>query len=381
MSVTIKAVVKESRSADTFLPEYPTVVTITDAHNHRVQSAESLKFRDVRSEVRLEFIDFFKAGNGPSHALELHKRDLQEQYNEDYYQVACDAAHCPSLRWVEHFYDQLFKAEYGDFTKEKILESIVSRVEALKSEGIKITCSTLSDNFCISTCTPIMERVHTLESSGSICFMDSSGNADRYNCRIFLIMTDSSVGGLPLGVLLMSSESEKVLFQALQDYKLLLTESAFGGRGQLGPVVFLTDDSKAEQNAIKKVFPSASRLLCIFHILQAAWRWLLDSKHGISKLARQESFTKIRKLLYSSSPEEFEELLQNLITSDLSPGLQVYVDNLCRRREHWALCFRKALPCRGNNTNNITEAAIRVLKDKIFLRNRASFITGAAARG
>ncbi|XP_066440337.1 uncharacterized protein [Eleutherodactylus coqui] len=369
MSVTIKVVVKNSRSADKFMPEYPTVVKFSGAHNHRVKSAESLKFRDVGSEVRLKFIEFFKAGNGPTHALKLHKRDLMEQYDEDYERVACDAARCPSLCWVQHLYTTLFKEKYGDFTKEKILESIVSRVEVLKSEGIKITCSTSSDDFCISMCTPIMERVHTFESSGSICFIDSSGNADRYNCRIFLIMTDSCVGSLPLGVLLTSSESEKVLLQALQDYKLLLTDSAFGGRGKLGPVVFLTNDSKAEQNAIKNVFPSATILLCIVHILQAVWRWLLDSKHGISKQERLESFTKIRQLLYSSSPEEFKVLLHNLITSELSPALQFYVENLCRRREQWALCFRKDLPC-GNNTN-ITESAIRVLKDQLFLRNRA----------
>ncbi|KAG9485852.1 uncharacterized protein [Eleutherodactylus coqui] len=370
MSVTIKVVAKRNRSADKFLPEYPTVVEFSGAHNHGVKSAESLKFRDVGSEVCLKFIEFFKAGNGPSHALELHKRDLMEQYDEDYDRAACDAAQCPPLRWVQYLYTTLFKEEYGDFTKEKILESIVSRVEDLKSEGLKITCSTLADNFCISMCTPIMERVHTLESSGSICFIDSSGNTDRYNCRIYLIMTDSRVGGLPLGVLLTSSESKKVLIQALEDYKSLLTDSAFGGRGQLGPVAFLTDDSKAQQNAIEVVFPSATILLCIVHILQAVWRWLLDSKHGIPKQERQQIFTKIRQLLYSSSPEEFEELFYNLITSELSPALKLYVENLCRRREQWALCFRQDLPCRGINTN-ITESAIRVLKDNSFLHTRA----------
>ncbi|XP_066437909.1 uncharacterized protein [Eleutherodactylus coqui] len=372
MSVTIKVVAKINRSADEFLPDYPTVVEFSGAHNHTVQSAESLKVQDVGLEVRSKFLEFFKAGNGPSDALKLHKLDLMEQYDEEYGPIACEAAPCPSLWWVQSLYATLFGEEYGDFTKEKILESIVSRVEDLKSQGIKITCSTLSDDFCISICTPIMERVHTLESSGRICFIDSSGNADRYNCRIFLIMTDSCVGGLPLGVLLTSSDSEEVLIQALQDYKLLLTDRAFGGRGKLGPVAFLTADSKAQQNAIETVFPSATIFLCIVHVLQALWRWLLDSEHGFLKQERQGIFTKIRLLLHSSSPEEFEEKFNYLIATErFSPDLRLYVENLRRRRERWALCFQKDLTCHGKNASNITESAIRVLKDKLFLRNRA----------
>lgn len=37
----------------------------------------------------------------------------------------------------------------------------------------------------------------------------------------------------------------------------------------------------------------------------------------------------------------------------------------------WAICFRQTLPVRGNHTNNFAEAAVRVLKDKVFLRTKA----------
>ena len=55
----------------------------------------------------------------------------------------------------------------------------------------------------------------------------------------------------------------------------------FGGRGAAGPRVIMTDDSTSERNALGAVWPEARLLLCIFHVLQAAWRWLFSQKNGI----------------------------------------------------------------------------------------------------
>lgn len=41
------------------------------------------------------------------------------------------------------------------------------------------------------------------------------------------------------------------------------------------------------------------------------------------------------------------------------------------RREQWAICHRKDLLVRGNNTNNFCETAMRVLKDRVLNRTKA----------
>ena len=76
--------------------------------------------------------------------------------------------------------------------------------------------------------------------------------------------------------------------------------------------------------------------------------------------------------------EEKEELLeryeQEAKTDPIALGYPCYVqhlDNIYERREAWAICMRKNLPIRGNNTNNFVEAAMRVLKDNVFYRVRA----------
>ena len=48
-----------------------------------------------------------------------------------------------------------------------------------------------------------------------------------------------------------------------------------------------------------------------------------------------------------------------------------YSDNLHKRKEEWALCYRRDTVVRANNTNNYAEAGMRILKDNIFNRTKA----------
>lgn len=64
-----------------------------------------------------------------------------------------------------------------------------------------------------------------------------------------------------------------------------------------GPRVFMTDNSRAEKDALTEVWPSSRQLLCHFHVLQAEWRWL-TSGNNAAKDERQQlmaAFQKVRK--------------------------------------------------------------------------------------
>lgn len=39
------------------------------------------------------------------------------------------------------------------------------------------------------------------------------------------------------------------------------------------PQMFMTDDSAAEKQALREVWP-VRQLLCFFHVAQAEWRWI-----------------------------------------------------------------------------------------------------------
>ena len=138
---------------------------------------------------------------------------------------------------------------------------------------------TADGNIVIAICTPLMRRVHrTIKHSGELAFIDSTGNVDRLGSRVFLIMTHSCVGGLPLGVLITTNETTSTIKAGLNLFSMLVGEEGFFGRGEKGPLVFISDDQKSERAALHEAFPEAELVLCSFHVLQAFWRFVWDQK-------------------------------------------------------------------------------------------------------
>ena len=114
----------------------------------------------------------------------------------------------------------------------------------------------------------------------------------------------SPAGGLPLGNILTSKEDEDTS-AAISLYQSLLPRGAFFGRGpDVGPKIIMTDDCLAEQNALVENWPSVTLLLCIFHLLQALWRWEWNSEHKIERSERPILFNLFKSLVYAEDEME-----------------------------------------------------------------------------
>ena len=102
------------------------------------------------------------------------------------------------------------------------------------------------------------------------------------------------------------------------------------------------------------------------------WRWLHDTKHKIDKFDRPSLLSKFKSLVYHESMETFEEYFEEVLSDDLIQNKYEaygdYLKTLHSYKEAWALCYRKELKTRGNNTNNNAEAQFLVLKDIILQR-------------
>lgn len=256
------------------------------------------------------------------------------------------------------------------------LRSAASTVGAcvLPAENF-IVMSDVDNSAVIAVCTPLMKRVHRmLKHSAEMVFVDAGGNMDRQNLRVFMLMTHSPAGALPIGVLVLPNEQCATITSALHLYLSLLDDQCFGGRGAVGPVIFMTDDSAAERNALQAVFPEANLLLCAFHILQAYWRFLWDSKTGVKKESRQQLFSFLKSMLHATSQSNLESVFDKAMSDSTVrsyPKVCSHLKALYERRSEWALCCRSDLPVRGNNTNNFCESAMRVMKDKVLNRTKA----------
>ena len=154
--------------------------------------------------------------------------------------------------------------------------------------------------------------------------------------------------------------------------KCLVGEEGFYNRKE-GPKVILTDNCDELRSSLSKIWPGATLLLCVFHVLQQVWRWLFEKEHGIGKMDRVEIMRLFRLLVYAQSEEAYEVASDRLFASVVTRKYNncvLYFQDLCEIKESWAECFRKEMLIRGLNTNNYVEAQFLVLKDNVLKRQR-----------
>ena len=126
----------------------------------------------------------------------------------------------------------------------------------------------------LAICTPLMSRAHDLlRQAGELVYCDSTARLDRYNCPTFIVSTCSSAGGIPLGIVITSGESEGVLTaQAFSLLRKVLSQRTFYVQGNKGRQLCFTNDCDAERGALKNNWSQITLLLCVFHFLQS-WIW------------------------------------------------------------------------------------------------------------
>jgi len=328
------------------------------------------------------FIRLFHRGHSPSSALTSLKHDLQEKYGHDYYKVAADGAKCPNVQWVYHIYYNHFTKVYGAPNGEDMLKSLINFTNeyniAQKSRCAAV--EVFNDQIITVLVTPLMKRALThLKSSGEMMLMDSAGCMDRHNSRVFLMLSPSVAGGLPIGLFIQSSESEACIKRAFDIYKEIIPENSFAGRGpSVGPKIIMTDDSTAERNALSSSFITAVLLLCLFHTLQAFWRYIWENKHNVPKDERPHLYNMFKRCAWASTLDEFQTLFNEMLQESVvtsNPTLKKHLEELQCREAEWALCFRTELLIRGHHTDNLSEANIRIMKDQLLNRMKAFSIT------
>ncbi|XP_071511719.1 uncharacterized protein [Diadema antillarum] len=370
---------RKSRNSDPHLELLPTLVTISWEHNHAISIPAALKFRDVSADTCHKLEDLYRRGHSPASALNVLELDLQDESPEEYILNSADRALCPDLKFCYRLYYKIFQRAYGSTDGADMLTFLEEQVINNYNSEAGMICAkikkTSNQEVIIAICTPMMQRVHSMVGhSSELVFIDSTGNVDRHGSRIFLLLTHSSSGGLPLGVIITSNEQEQTITEGLELLKTILPTDAFGGNGNEGPAVFITDDCLSERKALHTVFPKSTLLLCTFHLLQSVWRWLWDSKHGINKDHRQSLFLYVKQMMYATDPHAVEAAYQRARSDPTVVryhGYGAYLESLYERRQVWAQAFRLGLRIRANNTNNYAEAAMRVLKDSILQRSKA----------
>lgn len=218
------------------------------------------------------------------------------------------------------------------------------------------------DPFAVAIVSPIMARSHASQFSNDICFVDSTSACDAEQHSITFIMAPCAAGAVPLGIIITRGQTYEAYCKGFQLLQEIVNNS-------FHPKYILTDNSDAEISALNTVFPNSVTLLCIFHVLQAVWRWLWDSKHCIPKEDRKEMMEYFRKVLYSRTEiDAIQAFSSNSFTK--YENWVKYLEIYWNIKEKWCLAWRNE-DSRGHYTNNFCEASIRLFKDNILCRVKA----------
>ncbi|GAB6023254.1 hypothetical protein CHUAL_014212 [Chamberlinius hualienensis] len=372
LAVVIRKALNESSAKGIKISQYPTLIKLHHNHNHRLKEDVTLKHKDPTDEVKDKLLKFFKNGANPAQALHILTAELTEEYDDDVVNILSDRSKCPDINWIY----RLYYANYEDLSGLNDFETMVENLKNIvdcyeeKHGGNAAKMALVNEkDVIVAICSPLMKRCHSLSTAAEVVYVDSSGNTEKFNCKVYVLLINSCTGGLPIGVIISTSEKETVLASALQLYlELLSAENCFGGRGKVEPEIFLTEDLASVQNSISYCFPESKLFLSHYHLLQGAWKWIWDANNEIKPENRKQLFSLLSDMIKSKSALELEEVYASVTVNETTrgyPSFQKYVEVLYQKRQMWCIS-------QGNHNNEIIQStSISVLKDKVFKRTKS----------
>lgn len=351
---------------------YPCNVVLYHLHNHSVGSNTTeispvVPSEEVSTVVKQKFNEMFKGSYTVENALATHQKDLFEEYTDEYEEVMNDLYVCPSLEWVAKFHENFL--EEFEWSDAKIVNILKEEIEDLNASKGSATLSTVGEDIIVVLSTPLMQRAHSMKASGEVVFVDNSGYLDRCHCYVYVVMAYSCTEGLPLGLMITTSDSEEILTAGFKLLAETLPDKAFGSFGRQGPEVFLTANNDALQNSLKVVYPDSAVLLCAYNMSHELWRWLWDPQNGIEEEDRCLLFSLAYKIMQTKSIDEFQELSNNILANETVQkyaNFQIYFEDIKSVSDRWAVCFKNEILDKDKEISGI-EMASHILRDKVCL--------------
>ena len=218
-------------------------------HSHEVESTNSHNFLEVEESARLRLLELFESGLTPSRAKKAFEEELKIKYGDQWLEISSKRSINPDRNYVFRLHTSYWSNKFGTINGPDAFIKAKEFIEDYNEKaGQTIANIKQLDNGGVVVCVVdmFMGRVHSVvPQSGQIMFVDATGSLDRCNHQLLKLMTESPVGGLPLGFIILSEQTEKALSEGLVEIKKILPNEAFAGRSvETGPEIIMTDDDK-----------------------------------------------------------------------------------------------------------------------------------------
>ena len=228
---------------------YNLKVELVYHHTHEVESTNSFNFLEVEESSKLRLLELFESGLTPSRAKKAFEEELKLKFGNQWLEVSSKRSINPDKNYIFRLHTSYWSNKFGTINGPDVYIKAKEFIDNYneKAGDIIATIKQL-DNGGVIVCVveKFMRRVHhVVPQSGQIMFVDATGSLDRCNHQLLKLMTESPVGGLPLGFMIMSDQTEKSLTEGFEEFKKLLPDESFSGAGvEKGPEIIMTDDDK-----------------------------------------------------------------------------------------------------------------------------------------
>lgn len=370
------------RRHETHLKKYPVEVILCHHHNHSVMKNNSLKYRNPDAGVVDKFTRMYQAGYRPSAALEIHKRDLHLDFEDNFASAVEDRGLCPDINWCYRQFDLVSKAVAERNASDLQIQTVYQYISEYNAKcGSK--CAAIksfndsSGSVVVALLSPLMRSVHTeLSCSASIMLIESLA-VDYLRCKVYLLMTHSGSFRLPLGALITTSDTAVDLKRALDLYVELIPSQGFSGRGQAGPLFILMEDNDVQQTAVKETFPKSKVFLSPYFIIQKAWAVLWDTEVSSVHSCQLETFEMLKKAMCAESVVDFENYMEKirLIGKELTAvNFFRYLEDLYVKKHEWAFCFMSGMENFPNSSFKLKDCLVS-MHDQFISTNKSCTMT------
>lgn len=206
-----------------------------------------------------------------------------------------------------------------------------------------------------------MKRVLNLWSD--ILFIDATYRLTNINLALMLITVEDANSRIRVaGAGLLESEDAVVLNWFFSTFKKKNKKAC------AKTINILTDKDHTQRSVLRKLFPKAKLLLCLYHTLQSFSRQVTTVKMNISTDERNFCLDLLSKLTWAKSQVEYDSYYTKFSRKAPKKVLEYFDLNWRDIKEEWVYGFMQILNY-GNSTNNALEGMNSNIKTVVPLNS------------
>ncbi|KAH1023955.1 uncharacterized protein LOC109543611 [Dendroctonus ponderosae] len=339
--VSIRTFVASSRTKPTltlFDKRFPCLFQFRNHHNHLVDIPEELTTKPMGDDLQEAICRLLNKGHSCASAFQTLYVLKAEEYGPNYQTKITDRHNFARRNDISSIYKTHgFKEKYHRYLDLsytiKNLEEMMHSYEETNGTLFKISSKDDSISICLST--PLMQR--NVQQMSEVLYIEPS-NDEFKEFRIYFILTETSVGALPISCILTNkhdmpafSEGMKLFFEIIQ----------------IQPVAVLSNATIIAELVSQKYFPNSKKLLTFYHTVSAAWKVLYETRHELPRIKKESYYHLFREIVFASSEKGLMIARQVLAVECTHPKFLSFIDKMYENIPLWCMYYRQFMSLNG----------------------------------